>query len=343
VITPLRCGVDTLEATFSGELTDDIVSELRTRKELAQAKDQAEELRLCNSMFHLLPKGAGLWPYVLRNDELIIRLGTASNVPAMSVRLLAEGLAGRGVDASWHDVREIAAELGLSYKNCSRLDVALDYQGHWFTFDEMLSVVCPASFRPIYPNTVKPETFQFGKGDIVVRVYNKSAEIEANSHRWWIFIWRLCTGYVESEPVYRVEVQMRGRVLKELGYRSVEDLITELPELFAHGLTWCSLRSPSEDTNKSRWPEDPHWTQLRTAFFPSRSLGRVRPISILIEYDACVRRFVSLMSSVGAATESEDFWGLCRSITTDAEQHIERELDTTYSALVDKKRKRKYL
>jgi hypothetical protein len=343
VITPLRCGVDTLEATFTGTLDPLFADELQRRKLSAQAHNQADEMMLCGELFQLLPKGQGLWPYVVRNDDLLIRFGTAPRVPAMSVRLLAQGLASRGVDALWGKAREIARELGLFYSNCTRLDVALDYQGHWFTFEEMLNVACHATFRPVYPNTVAPETYQFGKGDLVVRVYNKSREIEANHHDWWKALWRLSPDYDPASPVYRVEVQSRGALLRELGFSTVEELIESLADVFAYGLEWCSLRVPNGDSNRARWAEDPRWTALRTAFAPGTPLRRVRPFRQLMGYDAAVRRQAHLLATVGAALDSEDYWQLARALTTDAEQLIERELETTFSALVEQKRKRKYL
>ena len=343
MITPLRCGVDTLEATFFGELSPEIVEALKGCKEEAQAKDMGVEITLGRNTFHVMPKGAGLWPYVIRNDNLLIRLGTARNLPPMSVRLLAEGLASLGADRLWAQAQEIGHDLGLTARNCSRVDIALDFQGERFTFEEMLNVVCPASFRPVYPNTVNPQTFQFGKGAIVVRLYDKTAEIAGKDNRWWPFVWRLADGYHEGEPVYRAEVQLRGVALKELGYQGVDSVIAGIRELFSYGLTWCSLRTPNADSNRSRWPEEPRWAMLRTAFPPSHALGRTRPVSVLIEYDAVVKRYVSLVTSAGASTGNTDFWELSRMITTDAEQLIEREIDTTLIELVEKKRKRKYL
>lgn len=343
MITPIRCGVDTLEATFTGQLDPLVTDELKDRKLAAQERNETDEIMLCGELLRLLPKGQGPWPYVLRNDDLIIRLGTAEHVPAMWVRLLAEGLASRGVDELWGKVREIERELGLFYSNCSRMDIALDYQGHWFTFDEMLNVACHATFRPVYPNTLTPETYQFGKGDLVVRVYDKSREIEANNHEWWKAVWRLLPDYDPVSPVYRVEVQSRGPLLRELGFTTVEELIEALPDVFAHGLTWCSLKVPGEDSNKARWPEDPRWTTLRTAFTPGAPLKRVRPFRQLMSYDAAVRRFAHMLATVGAALDSEDYWHLARALTTDAEQFVERDLETTFGALVEQKRKKKYL
>ena len=343
MITPIRCGVDTLEATFTGQLDPLFEEELKHRKLSAQQRNEVNDMLLCGEQLHLLPKGQGPWPYVVRNDDLIIRLGTAEHVPAMWVRLLAEGLASRGVEALWGKVREIARELGLFYSNCTRMDVALDFQGDWFTFEEMLNVACRATFRPVYPNTVTPETYQFGKGELVVRIYNKSREIEVNHHDWWKAVWRLLPDYDTASPIYRVEVQSRGPLLRELGFTTVEELIEGLPDVFAHGLQWCSLRVPGEDTNKARWPEDPRWTTLRTAFRPGAPLKRVRPFRQLMGYDAAVRRQAHMLATVGAALDTEDYWQIARALTTDAEQFIERDLETTFAALVEQKRKRKCL
>lgn len=343
MITALRCGVDTLEATFEGTLDPEFVEELERRKTRAQQVNEADQTMLAGMPFDLLPKGQGFWPYMLRNEEMIVWLGVAKHVPAMKVRLLAEGLASMGADKLWAKAREVADDLGLVFRSCSRLDIALDWQGHWFTPEEMRHIVCPSGFRPVYPSIDKPETYQFGQQDMVVRVYNKSVEIVKHRHEWWKLIWRICPGYDAGLPVYRVETQMRGPVLRELGYGSVERIFDELPEIFSYGLTWCSLRVPTDGINTGRWLEDPRWEALRTAFAPSKPLGRVRPAKQLLSYDASVKRFVGLITSAGASLENDDYWGLARAITTDAERLIEKDLETTFSELVEKKQKRKYL
>lgn len=343
MITPLRCGVDTLEATFAGELSEEVVSELKRRKELAIASGKPNELMLGGRAFYLGPKGVGPWQYSMRNDEMMVWFSTAKHVPPMLVKLLQQGLAEVGVASLWNQAKEIASELGSGFQNCTRLDVALDYQGEFFTVEEMRNIVCPAHFRPVYPNIENPQTYQFGKGDIVLRVYDKSAEIMASRKEWWKFIWRQCGGCSADAPVYRVEAQIRGNVLRELGYHSVEHIIEELPEIFDYALRWASLRVPVADTNRSRWPEDPRWTKLRTAFAPSRELGRIRPAKALVDYDRAVKRFASMVASLGASLESTDYWQLCKAITQDAEQYIERELDTTFEEYVERKRKQNYL
>jgi len=343
VISPLRCGVDTLEATFDGEIPEETVEELKRRKGLAIASGDPSRLMLGGQVYYMNPKGGGGWPYSIRNDYMIIRLGTSKHIPKMSVHLLAQGLAELGVATLWSQVLAVADDLELTFRNCTRLDIALDYQGDFFTFEDSLNVTCPSSFRPIYPNTSNPETYQFGKGDMVVRVYRKSVEIAAKDNEWWVFVWRICPGYREGEPVHRVEVQMRGKVLRELGFFTIEQILEGLPELFAYGLEWCSMRVPTADSNRSRWPEDPRWTALRTASSPARELRRIRSAAAIISYDKAVKRLVSVCSYAGAAVGSTDYWHLAQMLTTDAEQLIEREMETSFEALVEKRLKRRYL
>lgn len=347
MITPLRCGVDTLESTFYGQIDEEFYEVLETRKKRAGATGVPEEFVFQGDTFYLSPKGASFWSYVLRSDEMMLFVSRGGHMPPLKVKLLAQGLAEVGVGALWEKAKDIGwLDFGLHPNNCTRLDIALDYQGGFFTHEEMLNIVCPATFRPVYPNTVNPETFQIGKGKAALRAYNKSAEIAAKqTNQWWKFVWRMCEGYNPEQPVYRVEVQLRSEALKELGYRSVDHLIeeAELRNLFDYGLRWCSLRVPTGDSNKSRWPEDPRWTALRTAYASTRTLGRIRPAHAVIGYDAAVKRMLGLIVSAGAAVESDDYWTLARALTTDVEQLIEREMDTTYSALVEKKRKQRYL
>lgn len=343
MISPLRCGVDTLEATFDGEIPEEIVEDLQRRKSLAIASGQPNKLMLGGQMFHMSPKGGGFWLFLIRNDDMIMRVGTAKHIPKMSVHLLAQGLAEVGVVNLWSRVLKVADDLELKFLNCTRLDIALDYQGDFFSFEDSLNFVCPSAFRPIYPNTSSPETYQFGKGDMVVRVYRKSVEIVAKGNEWWVFVWRICPGYREGGPIHRVEVQLRGKVLRELGFNTMERIFESLPELFAYGLEWCSLRIPKDDSNKSRWPEDPRWTALRTAFEPARALGRIRPAQAIIGYDKAVKRMVGTLVYAGAAVDSTDFWHVAKALTTDAEQLIEREMETSFEALVEKKQKQAYL
>ena len=322
MISPLRCGVDTLEVTFAGKLTKDFVCGMLDKKTLAQGSDTPEEVMLGGEMFYLQPKGRGFYSLVCRNQDMEVLFGSAGLRYPMSVRFSAYGLARRGVDSLWRLARQIASDVSCSPHNVSRVDVALDFQGWVPTFDEMRNTVCKADFRPVYPSADNPQTFQFGKGDVVVRVYDKTQQARDCDKGWWVFIWRICPGYDATLPIWRVEVQVRGTVLKELGLSSPTLLFEHLNDVFDYGMRWASLRVPGSDSNLSRCPEKPEWEALRCSQPRSEPLPRVRQARRLAVYDSLVTRQRSLVVSAALVLETDDFWGAARQLTEDANLSI---------------------
>ena len=57
--------------------------------------------------------------------------------------------------------------------------------------------------------------YSFGAGDLLARIYDKTAEIRKSGKRWCGAIW-LAGGADPSLPVWRVEYQLRGDTLREL-------------------------------------------------------------------------------------------------------------------------------
>jgi hypothetical protein len=339
VITPIRCGVDTLEATFSGEVEFWAGKELAKRKAAAQSKNTPEPIRMCDENLFVGAQGMGFWQYVMRNTDLMLRLSLAKNIPPMSVRLLAQGLASRGVDALWAKSKELGSEMALSRNNLTRIDVAADFQGWVPTFDEMRYAVCKSGFRPVYPNTVSPETFQFGKGEVVVRLYDKTKEVAAKNHGWWHNVWKL-HGYDPSLPVWRLEVQLRSAALKELGARNTDHALEDIYGLFSYGLDWCSLRVPATDSNLRRAPEHPAWLDLREKFAPANVLGRIRPVVQCMDYDAAVARMAGLYAAAAVSAEIADYDQLCEALSLDVRRHVHNRREMSWDEFVEDKRRK---
>ena len=66
----------------------------------------------------------------------------------------------------------------------------------------------------------KLQTFTFGRGEVVLRVYNKSDEVEEASAKYWLrLFWQ-----GETENIWRVEWQIRKENLKRFSLRTFEDL-----------------------------------------------------------------------------------------------------------------------
>jgi hypothetical protein len=323
VITPLRCGVDTLEATFEGELPDGFVDDLNRRKQLAQLHDEPQEVMLNGEMFYVQPKGRGFYSLVLRNQDMDLLFGSAGLRYPMSAVFSSYGLARRGVDNLWSIAESIGAAADCFPYSISRIDVAIDFQGWVPTFEEMRSVVCKTDFHPVYPSVDNPQTFQFGKGDVVVRVYDKTKQAHDCDKSWWVFIWRLCSGFDQSLPVWRAEVQVRRPVLKELGLTSPAEVFERIDAIFDYGLRWASLRVPGSDSNLTRCEEHPAWETLRHFQMRSEPLSRVRQARRLASYQSLIPRMRSLIVSGALCLETEDFWTAAKVLTQDAYMSIE--------------------
>ena len=117
--------------------------------------------------------------------------------------------------------------------------------------------------------------FSHGKGDIMIRIYNKWLEISKNpsyknDKRFFGTLWKQ-HGWNNAHDVWRTEIQLRRPVLRELTRAdgrtldtlSVPETIQALPGFLPYFLLdWLSLRIPNEDKNKWRWPVDPLWLQM---------------------------------------------------------------------------------
>ncbi len=124
--------------------------------------------------------------------------------------------------------------------------------------------------------------FRWGTGDVVVRCYKKSDEIKLRRKLWMREVWGGETG-----EVWRLEVQLRGDVLRELvtddGPMKAQDPGVWLDRAgsiwtyFVGGQgAWCSARERIGDTNRSRWPIHPWWARFAGASWGRRTIGVAR-------------------------------------------------------------------
>lgn len=139
----------------------------------------------------------------------------------------------------------------------ARVDAAFDFVvgAPDFVLDDFVSV---AEKDAQYRQNRDLQSERFGEGDAVCRVYDRIAEIEQQSEKFWLFdLWGV------SEGVWRCEFQIRGQRLKSVGISTIEQLRAHLPKLVATlARTHTSLRIPNGDSNRSRWPLHPMWREL---------------------------------------------------------------------------------
>ena len=325
MISVVWFGIDTLEASFRGRLNEDIEHDLERLKTKAQETENPQGLQIAGLDFAVQDHGLRPWPYLLKGEDMHLRLGTSSHYPTASVRLLSLGLASYGHRALYEIAAEILAGVGADQDaGLARLDLAVDFQGWTPSAAEMDNVVCAASFRPVYPSIKSPETFQYGKGAIVVRVYNKTREIASKGGAWRESLWEACRGYRADQDVWRFEVQYRREALKELGADMAHEAFGNLDGLLGYGLGWANLRVPQGEST-DRWDEDERWTALRDATRAGHYLKRMRVESRVGDVERLVPMICGLTLSVAARLGIYDLQFLSKVLESMVRQYAERD------------------
>ncbi|MFT3962011.1 hypothetical protein [Propionivibrio sp.] len=244
-------------------------------------------IRLGSEEFLLAGHGTGSgYPFLIENDAFSIQFGEF-NKPNFFVTYRSYALWQRGAAALHQRFLDWADSLGLfpsRPERLSRVNFTFDYRLDPMDFDED-SFVTQATKDNQHRKNRKVQTFRFGEGELVLRVYDKIAEIQEKSAKTWFFdLWG------ETENVWRIEWQVRKDWLRRFGIRTFADLAGrqgDLLRILAHDHT--TLRIKTDDTNRSRWPLHPLWRDLQERIGQLPGLGIVReldPDALLREREA---------------------------------------------------------
>ena len=342
-IVVLRVSVDTLEVSFDGELAEGVAAELDGLKAEAQELECPQRFR--SSRVFVEPKAFGLWRWRLTCRDFAVVLSPSmarsGHRPNAQIRLSAFALSTRVAADLLADAVDALRSLGdYQERGVSRIDVCADVQGWVPTQDEMLGMACPATYRAIHLSGQQPQTFQYGKGDVVLRVYDKTAELDHSGKAWMPEVWRECEGYDASLPVTRIEAQLRSKPIKELGFSSATRVIAESGTIFEWVLReWCQLRVPNGDKKVTRWPEHPVWSSVRATALTDTQCERARRKSELLPLEEAAKRLVGLVALAASHYGDTTYIHALQMLSDLAEIQIEAD-DVDFAALVAVKRKR---
>ncbi len=268
-----------LDSLFLGYSVDSICGaldfdELEYQKQLRRDDRDLtlEPIQLGSRRFLLKPNGRHPYKYILTNEEWELQL-TERMHPNFYMRYSSKALWLRGVQTLHAEFEDWLESLGLRHvrrETISRADYAFDFALSRADFD-VSKFVSLATKNCTWRQHNGVQTIQFGTGSTVVRIYDKVAEIKQESDKYWFFdLWG------QSDDVWRIEAQIRGPRLKKGGIRTLEDLdaLTGdlLREVFSKHTT---LRMPTADPNRSRWPLAPLWHSLQGAIAQIPQTGLV--------------------------------------------------------------------
>jgi hypothetical protein len=301
-IAPYRLlisGIDTLECAYylragsACKLDFAALREVRESQRVAKNRDGLV-VELGGVEFMMSPNGtASGYPFRISTPDCSIQFGEF-NDPSFFVTFRSVALWNKGAAhlhawfVSW------AERLGLNVvrsEGLSRADFAFDFHIPVIDFDED-SFVTAAEKDSQHRKNGRVQTFTFGRDEIALRVYDKSAEIEESSGKFWLHpLWG-----GQTNNVWRVEWQVRKTTLKRFGLRTFEDLFNGYGDLLRYLVSeHTSLRVRTDDTNRSRWPVHPLWTLLAEKIDSLPAQGVYREVDARVALDETLLRMAISM------------------------------------------------
>lgn len=231
------------------------------KETLRQSKTRDPKvIMLGGTEFMLHPYGSSSgYPFVVSNTDFTISFGEYNN-PAFFVKFSSFALWHEGGQELHQKFLAWAKSMGFEQQrpeSLSRVDFAFDYYLPEIDFDENHFVSLSKKDNR-FRKDQKLQTLQFGKGDVVLRVYDKIAEIAEQSQKTWFYeLWHT------NENIWRIEWQVMKEILKRFGLRTFQDLDDGSGDILRYlAQEHDSLRKPSSDSNRSRWPLHPLWVHL---------------------------------------------------------------------------------
>lgn len=268
-------GIDTLQCAYflepHGGPCIDFEVLGATKESIRESKGKCHALLDIEGEFLLQPYGSSSgYPFVLENEDFKIECGEF-NKPNFYVTFRSQALWRKSAWDLHEEFLDLAHSFGFTPyqpEALSRVDYCFDYHLPEINFTED-SFVSRSTKDSQYREGKKVQTFSFGKGDIVLRVYDKVAEIQQQSNKVWFYLlWE------RDKDVWRIEWQIRKPILREHDIRTFDDLNDQQGDLLRYlSEDHDTLRVPTNDSNSSRWPLHPLWQDLQQQITNLNSLG----------------------------------------------------------------------
>jgi len=259
-------GLDTVQCAYY--LSPPVSTQLDFAK-LAVIKEQLRmdksreprPVKLGGMEFFLYPYGSSSgYPFVLTNEDFKIEVGEF-NHPSFFVTFKSQSLWKHTAWTLHQQFLNWASAIGCDVQQAetlSRVDFSFDYALAERDFDAD-SFVSQSDKDSQHREHGTVQTFTLGKGDVVLRVYDKVAEIRQQSAKVWFYqLWG------QEENVWRIEWQVRKPVLRSFNISTFVDLREQQGALLRYLADYHdTLRTQTQDSNRSRWPLHPLWADLQ--------------------------------------------------------------------------------
>lgn len=268
----LRFGVDSLYVSYQGDLHEHIDRQLSELKKLAQSDrpdQQAKaQLKIFDHIFEIKDKGTSMFSYILEDNAFRIQLSRPKRaVPMAYVKISSEYLTYKQPADAVERLRQILCQLGTLEEegHVSRIDLFVDFVSHQnmeaWSRDAWVTRAGSVNTYSV-DNRFTGWTIGLG-GVIAARLYDKLFEITKSNKLYLIPLWQMI-GRKEGEPVWRLEFEFKGVLLKQKGVAKISEVLNHLNGLWSYAMTeWLKLTLPNpKDSKRDRWPVHPMWQIL---------------------------------------------------------------------------------
>ena len=246
----------------------------------------------------------GKYPVFLKHEFGRIGFSQSNSVPGVRLQIRSKFLHNLGAEKAllWFSNR--LEEMGiLTSWTLSRLDLYTDVQGWNPEARDRPNFLTRAGDVHYFETDDSFSGYTFGtrkSGTITCRIYNKTLELRKKNDGWTPLIWGDRVDH--AFPVWRVEFETGTKYLHQVGIKSASEGLSQVASIWAYATEdWLTLRTPTDDSNKSRWPISEPWkfiqnSSLRGSAVPMK---RIKDAQTGASLDALLAPFRGYLTSMG--------------------------------------------
>lgn len=261
----LLSGIDALYLSAKGTAPAVVFEQLDACRSAAEDANAPFETILGGYPVKVLPNAWGRYRFCARHELARLGFTPSERLPVVRIQPTAVALHALGPELTVLWARNFLDACGIEASlHVSRLDLHSDWQYLDITASERRNVVTYSNRRALYEVDEQLSGLTFGKrgGGLMCRIYDKSREMVDKGHDWWPQVWG--KAYDPEAKVLRIEYEFSREGLRSFDVDTPEDAFTAAPALWAYATrAWLSLRIPTTDETRSRWPLDPRWQRIQ--------------------------------------------------------------------------------
>jgi hypothetical protein len=275
-LVELASGIDALYVSGRANLTPELIEMLAESRAAAEVAGGPIHIKFGGEFVRINPRALLRYKYWLSHPCGEIGISPKEKIPAIRIQPKAEFLHGASPLGAIKWFQEmIEREVGSMVMTASRLDVFADFQGWDLCAEDRERFICRADDIVTRESARAFSGFEIGRrktNTVMCRIYDKTVQIKQLGLGHWPDIWG--EKFDPDQRVLRVEFEINRTGLKQFGVDTPFDAIEKASGIWLGATNdWLSLRTPTSDETRSRWPVDPSWEVIQGAKFASGAFG----------------------------------------------------------------------